>query len=87
MFGFDWSKSRILPSDQFNADGCFIETYFSSSTRPSCRKQLCPSLVALMGNPVNDKTITSHHGYMGALERDRLSDRLGLGLGNHDFNV
>lgn len=36
-----------------------------------------------MGNPVNDKTITSHHGYMGALERDRLADR--LGLGNHDF--
>ncbi|XP_062286436.1 LOW QUALITY PROTEIN: brefeldin A-inhibited guanine nucleotide-exchange protein 3 [Scomber scombrus] len=25
-------------------------------------KQLCPSLVAIMGNPVNDKTITSHHG-------------------------
>uniref|UniRef100_A0A672ZII9 ARFGEF family member 3 n=1 Tax=Sphaeramia orbicularis TaxID=375764 RepID=A0A672ZII9_9TELE len=24
-------------------------------------KQLCPSLVAIMGNPVNDKTITSHH--------------------------
>ncbi|XP_054455973.1 brefeldin A-inhibited guanine nucleotide-exchange protein 3 [Anoplopoma fimbria] len=27
-------------------------------------KQLCPSLVAIMGNPVNDKTIASHHGYM-----------------------
>ncbi|TDH01612.1 hypothetical protein EPR50_G00182020 [Perca flavescens] len=41
-------------------------------------KQLCPSLVAIMGNPVNDKTIASHHGYMGAPER--LSDRLSLGL-------
>uniref|UniRef100_A0A8D3BU31 SEC7 domain-containing protein n=1 Tax=Scophthalmus maximus TaxID=52904 RepID=A0A8D3BU31_SCOMX len=29
-------------------------------------KQLCPSLVAIMGNPVNDKTITSHHGHTGA---------------------
>uniref|UniRef100_H3D793 ARFGEF family member 3 n=1 Tax=Tetraodon nigroviridis TaxID=99883 RepID=H3D793_TETNG len=27
-------------------------------------KQLCP-LVAIMGNPVNDKTITSHHGQTG----------------------
>ncbi|KAK2824666.1 hypothetical protein Q5P01_021841 [Channa striata] len=43
-------------------------------------KQLCPSLVAIMGNPVNDKTITSHHGYMGAPERDRLSERLTLGI-------
>uniref|UniRef100_A0A3B3RAL1 ARFGEF family member 3 n=1 Tax=Paramormyrops kingsleyae TaxID=1676925 RepID=A0A3B3RAL1_9TELE len=25
-------------------------------------KQLCPSLVAIMGNPMNDKTITSAHG-------------------------
>uniref|UniRef100_A0A674CM92 ARFGEF family member 3 n=1 Tax=Salmo trutta TaxID=8032 RepID=A0A674CM92_SALTR len=25
-------------------------------------KQLCPSLVVIMGNPVNDKTITSGHG-------------------------
>uniref|UniRef100_A0A671XCB6 ARFGEF family member 3 n=1 Tax=Sparus aurata TaxID=8175 RepID=A0A671XCB6_SPAAU len=33
-------------------------------------KQLCPSLVAIMGNPVNDKTIASHHGYMGALDMD-----------------
>ncbi|KAK7901171.1 hypothetical protein WMY93_017940 [Mugilogobius chulae] len=41
-------------------------------------KQLCPSLVAIMGNPVNDKSITSHHGHTGALERDRLT--LGLGL-------
>lgn len=32
-----------------------------------------------MGNPVNDKTITSHHGYMGALERDRLSERIAQG--------
>ncbi|XP_038124531.1 brefeldin A-inhibited guanine nucleotide-exchange protein 3 isoform X3 [Cyprinodon tularosa] len=32
-------------------------------------KQLCPSLVAIMGNPVNDKTITSHHSYTGAPER------------------
>ncbi|KAK2921525.1 brefeldin A-inhibited guanine nucleotide-exchange protein 3 isoform X1 [Channa argus] len=43
-------------------------------------KQLCPSLVAIMGNPVNDKTITSHHGYMGAPERDRLSERLNIGI-------
>ncbi|XP_028279205.1 brefeldin A-inhibited guanine nucleotide-exchange protein 3 isoform X2 [Parambassis ranga] len=43
-------------------------------------KQLCPSLVAIMGNPVNDKTITSHHGYMGTSDRDRLSDRLSLGF-------
>ncbi|XP_071368206.1 brefeldin A-inhibited guanine nucleotide-exchange protein 3, partial [Centroberyx affinis] len=43
-------------------------------------KQLCPSLVVLMGNPVNDKTITSHHGHMGAPERDRLSDRLSQGI-------
>uniref|UniRef100_A0A3B3UFF2 ARFGEF family member 3 n=1 Tax=Poecilia latipinna TaxID=48699 RepID=A0A3B3UFF2_9TELE len=44
-------------------------------------KQLCPSLVAIMGNPVNDKTITSHHSYMGALERDRLSERIAQGIG------
>uniref|UniRef100_A0A4W6C1B9 SEC7 domain-containing protein n=1 Tax=Lates calcarifer TaxID=8187 RepID=A0A4W6C1B9_LATCA len=31
-------------------------------------KQLCPSLVAIMGNPVNDKTIASHHGYMGEVD-------------------
>ncbi|XP_043992873.1 brefeldin A-inhibited guanine nucleotide-exchange protein 3 isoform X1 [Gambusia affinis] len=43
-------------------------------------KQLCPSLVAIMGNPVNDKTITSHHGYTGALERDRLSERISQGI-------
>ncbi|XP_054874246.1 brefeldin A-inhibited guanine nucleotide-exchange protein 3 isoform X3 [Amphiprion ocellaris] len=43
-------------------------------------KQLCPSLVAIMGNPVNDKTIASHHGYMPASERDRLSERLSLGV-------
>ncbi|KAJ0004829.1 hypothetical protein NQD34_011043 [Periophthalmus magnuspinnatus] len=36
-------------------------------------KQLCPSLVAIMGNPVNDKTITSHHSHTGTLERDRLT--------------
>ncbi|XP_056292080.1 brefeldin A-inhibited guanine nucleotide-exchange protein 3 [Pseudoliparis swirei] len=41
-------------------------------------KQLCPSLVAIMGNPANDKTIASHHGYTGA--SDRLSDRHGLGF-------
>ncbi|KAM9847700.1 brefeldin A-inhibited guanine nucleotide-exchange protein 3 [Aulostomus maculatus] len=41
-------------------------------------KQLCPSLVAIMGNPVNDKTITSHHGHTGA--PDRPSDRLSLGI-------
>ncbi|XP_029305131.1 brefeldin A-inhibited guanine nucleotide-exchange protein 3 isoform X4 [Cottoperca gobio] len=45
-------------------------------------KQLCPSLVAIMGNPVNDKTITSHHGYMGA--PDRLSDRLSLGISHQE---
>ncbi|MEQ2207731.1 Brefeldin A-inhibited guanine nucleotide-exchange protein 3 [Xenoophorus captivus] len=33
-----------------------------------------------MGNPVNDKTITSHHSYMGAPERDRLSERIALGI-------
>ncbi|XP_072246615.1 brefeldin A-inhibited guanine nucleotide-exchange protein 3 isoform X1 [Leuresthes tenuis] len=43
-------------------------------------KQLCPSLVAIMGNPVNDKTITSHHSYTGAPDRDRLSDRLSQGI-------
>lgn len=32
-----------------------------------------------MGNPVNDKTITSHHGHTGAPDRDRLSERLALG--------
>lgn len=32
-----------------------------------------------MGNPVNDKTITSHHSHMGAPDRDRVSDRLGQG--------
>nr|XP_057920519.1 brefeldin A-inhibited guanine nucleotide-exchange protein 3 isoform X1 [Doryrhamphus excisus] len=36
-------------------------------------KQLCPSLVAIMGNPVSDKTITSHHGHVGAPEAERLS--------------
>ncbi|XP_035987291.1 brefeldin A-inhibited guanine nucleotide-exchange protein 3 isoform X1 [Fundulus heteroclitus] len=44
-------------------------------------KQLCPSLVAIMGNPVNDKTITSHHGYTGMPERERLSERVALGIG------
>ncbi|XP_061767450.1 brefeldin A-inhibited guanine nucleotide-exchange protein 3 isoform X2 [Nerophis ophidion] len=34
-------------------------------------KQLCPSLVAIMGNPVSDKTIASHHGHMGAPEAER----------------
>ncbi|XP_041866280.1 brefeldin A-inhibited guanine nucleotide-exchange protein 3 isoform X2 [Melanotaenia boesemani] len=43
-------------------------------------KQLCPSLVAIMGNPVNDKTITSHHSHMGAPDRDRLSERLSPGV-------
>ncbi|KAM8859046.1 brefeldin A-inhibited guanine nucleotide-exchange protein 3 isoform 1-T1 [Spinachia spinachia] len=42
-------------------------------------KQLCPSLVAIMGNPVNDKTIASHHGYAGP--SDRLWDRPSLGMG------
>ncbi|XP_023819018.1 brefeldin A-inhibited guanine nucleotide-exchange protein 3 isoform X2 [Oryzias latipes] len=44
-------------------------------------KQLCPSLVAIMGNPVNDKTITSHHS-LGAPDRDRLSERFSQGLGH-----
>ncbi|XP_041645765.1 brefeldin A-inhibited guanine nucleotide-exchange protein 3 isoform X2 [Cheilinus undulatus] len=44
-------------------------------------KQLCPSLVAIMGNPVNDKTIASNHGFTGTPDRDRLSDRLSLGIG------
>ncbi|XP_076025541.1 brefeldin A-inhibited guanine nucleotide-exchange protein 3 [Genypterus blacodes] len=43
-------------------------------------KQLCPSLVAIMGNPANDKTITSHHGHTGVPERERLSERLSLGI-------
>ncbi|KAM4607947.1 LOW QUALITY PROTEIN: brefeldin A-inhibited guanine nucleotide-exchange protein 3 [Polymixia lowei] len=43
-------------------------------------KQLCPSLVVIMGNPANDKTITSHHSHMGAPERDRHTERLGQGL-------
>ncbi|KAM3862762.1 brefeldin A-inhibited guanine nucleotide-exchange protein 3 [Diretmus argenteus] len=43
-------------------------------------KQLCPSLVVIMGNPINDKTITSHHGHTGAPERDRLSDKLSQGI-------
>ncbi|XP_077350790.1 brefeldin A-inhibited guanine nucleotide-exchange protein 3 isoform X2 [Festucalex cinctus] len=34
-------------------------------------KQLCPSLVAIMGNPLNDKTISSHHGQAGAPEAER----------------
>nr|XP_020462313.1 brefeldin A-inhibited guanine nucleotide-exchange protein 3 isoform X2 [Monopterus albus] len=46
-------------------------------------KQLCPSLVAIMGNPANDKTIASHHSYMGVPDRDRLSERLGLGAQLH----
>ncbi|XP_077437487.1 brefeldin A-inhibited guanine nucleotide-exchange protein 3 isoform X2 [Vanacampus margaritifer] len=34
-------------------------------------KQLCPSLVAIMGNPLNDKSISSHHGQAGAPETER----------------
>ncbi|XP_065815350.1 brefeldin A-inhibited guanine nucleotide-exchange protein 3 [Labrus bergylta] len=48
-------------------------------------KQLCPSLVAIMGNPVNDKTIASHHGYMGTPDRERRSDRLSLGI-SHELD-
>uniref|UniRef100_A0A3Q4GK88 ARFGEF family member 3 n=1 Tax=Neolamprologus brichardi TaxID=32507 RepID=A0A3Q4GK88_NEOBR len=33
-----------------------------------CICQLCPSLVAIMGNPVNDKTIASHHGYSAEVD-------------------
>ncbi|XP_017289156.1 brefeldin A-inhibited guanine nucleotide-exchange protein 3 isoform X2 [Kryptolebias marmoratus] len=43
-------------------------------------KQLCPSLVVIMGNPVNDKTITSHYSYMVAPDRDRISERLNQGI-------
>lgn len=35
--------------------------------------------MAIMGNPVNDKTIASHHSQTGPQERDRLMDRLSLG--------
>ncbi|XP_061693483.1 brefeldin A-inhibited guanine nucleotide-exchange protein 3 isoform X3 [Syngnathoides biaculeatus] len=35
-------------------------------------KQLCPSLVAIMGNPLNDITVGSHHGHTGATEAERL---------------
>uniref|UniRef100_A0A8C7UI88 ARFGEF family member 3 n=1 Tax=Oncorhynchus mykiss TaxID=8022 RepID=A0A8C7UI88_ONCMY len=31
-------------------------------------KQLCPTLVVIMGNPVNDKTITSAHGHGGGCQ-------------------
>ncbi|CAB1313249.1 unnamed protein product [Coregonus sp. 'balchen'] len=31
-------------------------------------KQLCPSLVVIMGNPVNDKTITSAQGHRGGCQ-------------------
>ncbi|KAJ3610946.1 hypothetical protein NHX12_023036 [Muraenolepis orangiensis] len=40
-------------------------------------KQLCPTLVVIMGNP--DKTITSHHGHSGAPDPDAL--RLAQGPG------
>ncbi|XP_035519746.1 brefeldin A-inhibited guanine nucleotide-exchange protein 3 [Morone saxatilis] len=33
-------------------------------------KQLCPSLVAIMGNPVNDKTITSHHSSLSGISQE-----------------
>ncbi|XP_036403088.1 brefeldin A-inhibited guanine nucleotide-exchange protein 3 [Megalops cyprinoides] len=33
-------------------------------------KQLCPSLVVIMGNPMNDKTITSAHGGGSSQETD-----------------
>lgn len=44
------------------------------------RKQLCPSLVVIMGNPVNDKTITSAHGG-GGLQESELSASGGGGGG------
>lgn len=37
------------------ATGCFGHV-------PPYRKQLCPVLVVITGNPLNDKTITSAHG-------------------------
>lgn len=37
------------------ATGCFVHV-------PPYRKQLCPVLVVITGNPLNDKTITSAHG-------------------------
>ncbi|XP_029377426.1 brefeldin A-inhibited guanine nucleotide-exchange protein 3 isoform X2 [Echeneis naucrates] len=43
-------------------------------------KQLCPSLVVIMGNPVNDKTIASHHGYEGDTGGGGVSDQ-GRGSG------
>ncbi|XP_056902615.1 brefeldin A-inhibited guanine nucleotide-exchange protein 3 isoform X1 [Takifugu flavidus] len=43
-------------------------------------KQLCPSLVAIMGNPISDKTIASHHSQTGPQERDRLMEKLNLGV-------
>uniref|UniRef100_A0AAQ4RP31 SEC7 domain-containing protein n=1 Tax=Gasterosteus aculeatus aculeatus TaxID=481459 RepID=A0AAQ4RP31_GASAC len=42
-------------------------------------KQLCPSLVAIMGNPVNDKTIASHHGNSHETE----VDPSGAGVSDH----
>ncbi|XP_041106722.1 brefeldin A-inhibited guanine nucleotide-exchange protein 3-like isoform X3 [Polyodon spathula] len=41
-------------------------------------KQLCPALIAILGNPMNDKTITSAHG--GVLQE---MDSSSLGLSDH----
>lgn len=73
---------RHLIQDRLDSDSLqlhFLKVFIIKRRRSSHRKQLCPSLVAIMGNPVNDKTIASHHGHTGAPDRDRLSDRLGLG--------
>ncbi|XP_041922683.1 brefeldin A-inhibited guanine nucleotide-exchange protein 3 isoform X2 [Alosa sapidissima] len=43
-------------------------------------KQLCPSLVVIMGNPVNDKTITSAHGGGGAQESEMSASGGGAGV-------
>ncbi|XP_031435442.1 brefeldin A-inhibited guanine nucleotide-exchange protein 3 isoform X2 [Clupea harengus] len=45
-------------------------------------KQLCPSLVVIMGNPVNDKTITSAHGG-GPQESDLAASGGGSGVSDH----
>ncbi|XP_062851519.1 brefeldin A-inhibited guanine nucleotide-exchange protein 3-like [Trichomycterus rosablanca] len=50
--------------DGSTADGLesSVPTYQRKGTEMVAQKQLCPVLVVIMGNPVNDKTITSAHG-------------------------
>uniref|UniRef100_A0A1A8S0P6 KIAA1244 n=1 Tax=Nothobranchius rachovii TaxID=451742 RepID=A0A1A8S0P6_9TELE len=59
---------------------CPLTIHLSRGFTDLVWKQLCPSLVAIMGNPINDKTITSHHGFIGAPNRDRTSERLSQGF-------